>query len=669
MPKLISPFPYGGATAQAIDEASSVGTQLIDGTGRVVHANAAFCRMVGWTRDELVGFPPPYACWPDEDVANLQRLQQLAWDGHFPQQGIRIALKRRSGERFPALLFLALLGSGNESGGLVANVVDLSDLPDPDTTKAAEADLRRGLEQLRLATEGADIGLWYWSMPGDKLEWSDRCRTLFELPAGEEPSFEHFFRAVHPDDRQRLRALLAASVELKVAYRAEYRIVHAEGSIRWISAPGRIYTNPDGSLRSMGGIVIDITESKRVADELERMRTLMAEGERIAGLGAWEYVVGTQETIWSEGECLIYGVDPLQKSPDYQRMLQERIHPEDAPELDRVFGAALQERKPYSLDHRIVRPDGTIRIVRDLAQPHFDAAGDLVSYVGITMDITESKRAEAEVLEARRKLEVAHAALSRHRDELEQSVQQRTRELAAALDLANGANRAKTAFLGTVSHELRTPLNAVIGFSTLLLDGSIAVPLEEQRKPLSVIRQSGQHLLDLVQEILDLSGIEAGNLSVVPVPVDLRTILEESRDAMLLKATERALELRPVACEPGLLVLADPKRLGQVVRNLLSNALKFTDHGFVQVQASSADGLIHVEVVDTGIGIPADQQSCLFQPFQRVTGGQAHLRPGTGLGLAISRRVVEAMGGTIGFESEVGRGSRFWFTLPAASER
>jgi signal transduction histidine kinase len=252
--------------------------------------------------------------------------------------------------------------------------------------------------------------------------------------------------------------------------------------------------------------------------------------------------------------------------------------------------------------------------------------------------------------------------------DLEQAVQQRTRELADALEVAQSANRAKTTFLGTVSHELRTPLNAVIGFSTLLLDGSIVEPLAEQRKPLSVIRQAGQHLLDLVQEILDLSSIEAGNLTVAPAPVDMRALLEESRDSMLLKATEQELELRPVVCEPGLLVLADRKRLGQVVRNLLSNALKFTDQGFVQVRASSTGGSVRVEIVDTGVGIPAELQSCLFQPFYRITGGQAQLRPGTGLGLAISRRIVEAMGGAIGCESEAGRGSCFWFTLPSARE-
>jgi signal transduction histidine kinase len=264
--------------------------------------------------------------------------------------------------------------------------------------------------------------------------------------------------------------------------------------------------------------------------------------------------------------------------------------------------------------------------------------------------------------DANRRIEDSNAALVRQQTELELQAQ----DLEAALRQADDASRAKSVFLRTVSHELRTPLNAIIGFSGLLRDGSIGQPLEEQRKPLSIIQRSGQELLTLIREILDMSSIEAGKLTVALVSLDLRSVLEESRDSMLLLSAERKLELRPVVCGADLTVMADRERLGQVVRNLLSNALNHTDHGSVEVRASRADGLILVEVEDTGIGIPADQHAFLFQPFHRVTGQAGPRRPGTGLGLTISRRIVEAMGGTIGFESEEGRGSRFWFTVPEA---
>ena len=268
--------------------------------------------------------------------------------------------------------------------------------------------------------------------------------------------------------------------------------------------------------------------------------------------------------------------------------------------------------------------------------------------------------------DANRRIEDSNAALVRQQSELERQA----RDLEDALLQADGANKAKNVFLRTVSHELRTPLNAIIGFSGLLLDGSIVQPLEEQLKPLSVIQRSGQELLKLIREILDFSSIEAGKLTVDLAPVGLQSVLEESRESMLVIAAERKVELRPVACSADLLVMADRERLGQVVRNLLSNALNHTDHGNVEVRAAraDADGLIRVEVVDTGIGIPADQHSFLFQPFHRITSQAGPRRPGTGLGLTISRRIIEAMNGTIGFESEEGRGSRFWFTVPAATQ-
>jgi signal transduction histidine kinase len=255
----------------------------------------------------------------------------------------------------------------------------------------------------------------------------------------------------------------------------------------------------------------------------------------------------------------------------------------------------------------------------------------------------------------------------RHNQRLERQVEARTRELLQARDEAQSASRAKTAFLATVSHELRTPLNAIIGFSSLLLEDR-AIDTAEQRKQLSIIHRSGMQLLELIQEMLDLTSIEAGHIAIDIVPLRLHEVLEEQCESMQVQARSARLDLRLQDVDHSIVVMADPVRLRQVVRNLLSNAIKFTDHGAVTIRARVLDGMARIEVEDTGIGIPADQQEALFNRFQRIPDSTGRLRPGTGLGLSICRRLVEAMSGTAGVASEAGRGSVFWFTLPLATD-
>jgi signal transduction histidine kinase len=252
-----------------------------------------------------------------------------------------------------------------------------------------------------------------------------------------------------------------------------------------------------------------------------------------------------------------------------------------------------------------------------------------------------------------------------HNRRLERQVDARTRELLQARDDAQSASRAKSAFLATVSHELRTPLNAIIGFSTLMLEDP-TIDAAERRKQLSIIHRSGMQLLDLIEEMLDLTSIEAGHIAVDIMPLALHEVLEEQCESMQVQARSANLGLCCDAVDHSLIVRADPVRLRQVVRNLLSNAVKFTDRGSVTIRARVVDGMARVEVEDTGIGIAADQQDSLFNRFQRIPDSTGRLRPGTGLGLSICRRLVEAMSGTAGVVSEAGRGSVFWFTLPLA---
>ncbi|HEV8692301.1 MAG TPA: ATP-binding protein, partial [Ideonella sp.] len=282
-------------------------------------------------------------------------------------------------------------------------------------------------------------------------------------------------------------------------------------------------------------------------------------------------------------------------------------------------------------------------------------------------DIALMARAFNRMLDAQRARE---HELRHHRERLEHAVGERTRELRQAKEVAESASAAKSEFLARMSHELRTPLNAVLGYTQILkMDGNIT---GRQRAGLDHIHSSGEHLLNLIVDILDLSRIEAGKIELLAAPVPLQALLHGVSDIVRLKAEEKGLAFNVLAA-PGLpaAVEADEKRLRQVLINLLGNAAKFTDHGHVTL-AVHAEGeappgrvRLHFEVADSGVGIEPEALQRLFQPFEQA--GSAHRRAaGTGLGLAISRQLVRLMGGDILVDSQPGEGSRFWFVLDFA---
>lgn len=257
-----------------------------------------------------------------------------------------------------------------------------------------EEELRASEERLRLATSGADLGIWQWDLSTQQVEWSNQCKLHLGFPLDQEPTLERFFNLLHPKDRDRVAAIMRQSVANRSDYQAEYRVIWPDGTMRWIYAGGRIYSTGNGDSLVMVGVTQDITPRKQAAMELNRMRLLLEEGERIAHLGTWEYIAATKKTVWSPGEMRIYGLSPKDTSPDYQTMLHKFIHSEDAEKLDRTFADALSQETTYESENRIVRPDGSVRFVHDLAYPYFSDDGTLLKYVGVTVDVTDSVATE-----------------------------------------------------------------------------------------------------------------------------------------------------------------------------------------------------------------------------------------------------------------------------------
>ena len=285
--------------------------------------------------------------------------------------------------------------------------------------------------------------------------------------------------------------------------------------------------------------------------------------------------------------------------------------------------------------------------------------GQVAEILSIGTDITARRRAE----EAIREVNVS----------LERRVAERTAELALARDRAEGADRTKSAFLATMSHELRTPLNSIIGFTGLLLRG-LAGPLNaEQTKQLRMVKDSGQHLLALINDVLDISKIEAGQIEIANAPFDLPESIQKVVQTVKPLANKKQLPLIAQIAPDVSRITSDRQRVEQILLNLLSNAIKFTEQGEVTLTAEIVPGMprsaLRISVADTGLGIKRENLDKLFQPFRQLDTGLTRQHEGTGLGLAICKRLVERLGGTITVESEWGKGGTFQCTLPIHPER
>ena len=333
-------------------------------------------------------------------------------------------------------------------------------------------------------------------------------------------------------------------------------------------------------------------------------------------------------------------------------------HPDDAAQSTEHFrGLVAGDEATYESVKRYFRKDGSLVWVNLSVALIRDELGPPAYFVAVLEDVTERRQAE----EALRESENTLAALNRS---LEGRVDARTSELSQAIEELTEANEAKTLFLRSMSHELRTPLNSVIGFSSMLADGIPGELNEEQLRQLGMIKNSGRHLLSLINDILDLSRIEAGRVEVTTEPVDIRDLVEDVVASVRPAAESKGLSLELDVPDPAPRLSSDRLKVRQILLNLTDNAIKFTNAGSVVLRAfQPSSHVVSFTVTDTGPGIRSEDLGRIFGEFERAA-NQAPTTEGTGLGLAISRGLAGSLGGTIDLVTEVGKGSTFTLTLP-----
>ncbi|MFL5815184.1 MAG: ATP-binding protein [Bdellovibrionia bacterium] len=467
---------------------------------------------------------------------------------------------------------------------------------------------RRGLEILKAKDESDVLGKNWFESFIDEVDRA-KMKTAFSRLLGSDEDF---------DSRE-----------------MENEVVTLDGERRLISWRNTVLRDAMGKVTGVLSSGEDITEKKRITDEIRETQANLLKAQELAHIGAWTRSIDTDEVIWSPQVFKIFGLKPGEFQVTLESLLS-LVHREDRERVQDVIIESGKTSTDFSLDYRILMPDGSIRWVSSKCQFDRDPTGRLYRLFGIIQDITDRK-------------------------ELEEN-------LRAATESAKTATQAKSEFLANISHEVRTPLNAVIGLSYLLTQTELT---SEQRSYLDKISFSAKLLLGIISDVLDFSRIEARKLELVEEEFDVLE-LEGALSSLLSDQVKRKglrfiFERMPdVPC----ILYGDRLRLIQVLINLCSNAIKFTDKGKISVQVKNLGRLpdgkyqLQFSVRDTGIGIAKEHVAKLFQSFSQVEGAAHRRFGGAGLGLAISKQIVELMEGQISVESVYRQGSCFSFTLP-----
>ena len=660
------------AWLDSVVEATTDGLWVLDRDGTTVWANPAMARLLGREPGTMTGLPA-HEVFPADQRARVDMHVSLLRRGTRGRDNLPVTLRRSDTSRVDGLLsYSPVREDGRVTGWLHRFTPYAVTAPAPTAPPAAPtarsvpaapvADPEAGARarQLSEAQEIAGIGSFTWDLETGLVTWSEQLHRLYGVPPEEfDGTFDGFAACLHPDDQEHVRAVTEAALRERDSFEFDARVLRPDGDVRWMHGRCRITRDPaTGRPVRMDGTNQDITEVRRAEVSAS------ASSRRLRLMQQMATAANRARTLV---EAIEVAAVRLPEHTGWQPVAGWLVSAAGGPPQDRV--AELQQVYPATPD-RPAATDLAEQCLVDgrVAQDARSIEGRTFSRVALPVVVEEEVVAVLEVL-------ADEAPLSEPAHDLVQQVaaqlgvvaeRERAAEaLADARDRAMEASRMKSEFLATMSHEIRTPMNGVIGLNELLLRTDLD---DHQRRLADGVHQSGLSLLAIINDILDLSKIEAGKLELEDVDFEVRSVFEQTASVLASPAHEKGIEL-VVACHPDVpdYLRGDPTRLGQVLTNLGSNAVKFTEHGEVSVQAhveSTVDGrvVLRVDVTDTGIGIPAAAQATLFDAFIQADLATTRRHGGTGLGLAICQQLVEAMGGRIWVDSAPGKGSTFSFT-------
>lgn len=446
--------------------------------------------------------------------------------------------------------------------------------------------------------------------------------------------WDTYYWSHSPEVQASVRDAVARAAKGEVV-RGDYVVRVAEGEYLTVDAIHGPLRDREGRVVEVIGSAVDVTERVRAEHASQQVREQLEQAQRIANIGSWEWDFRTSKLSWSDHCFRLVGLEPGAVAPTLEAFLSI-VHSDDRARLRDTIRDGVEEGRSCDYDHRVVWPNGDVRVLHQLGEVKHDAKGRPVKMIGTTQDVTDINAARVELMESKLKAETA--------------------------------NQAKSRFVASMSHELRTPLNAIIGFSELLQSDEAMLTDERRKEYARDIHNSGQHLLSVINDILDISRIEADKVSLDEEETSVSDLIDSAYRMVRPRAEETGVTVSSHVDPAVKNVQADRRLLLQTLLNLASNAVKFTERGGqVDIAAQPAsDGGVDIIVRDTGIGMSAADVARVGEPFLQVDGRLSRKFEGTGLGLVIAKRLIEMHGGALCIDSVVGAGTTMTIRLPAS---